>query len=149
MIISGQTAVAAGPAELWAVLSDPARLAEALPGVGDVAVEDERHFSAVAYPFTSLGQTRVSMEFEIAEQRPGEYVHITGTGSSGENQLSLSVTLKLAADGDGTTASWRAEVLVRGVLRSLLQRGLGELMREQVEAVLVAGAQLSGAGRGS
>ena len=37
-----------------------------------------------------------------------------------------------------------AETL-RGVLRSLLQRGLGSLFNEQVEAVLAAGALLSAA----
>ena len=40
-------------------------------------------------------------------------------------------------------ASWSADVQLRGVLRSLLQRGIGSLFNEQVEAVLAAGALLS------
>jgi uncharacterized protein len=148
MIISGSQTVAAPRDALWAVLSDPARLAETLPGVGDVSVEDERHFSAVVRPITALGATRVAIDFEIVEQRPSEYVRISGLGSAGENQLQLSIDLDLASDGEQTVASWTATVQIRGVLRSLLQRGLGSLFNEQVEAVLAAGARLSEAASG-
>ncbi len=148
MIVKGQSTVAAGPQELWAVLSDPARLAEALPGVGEVSIEDERRFSAVAHPLTALGATRVALEFEIVEQRTNELVRIIGTGSAGENLLALSVTLELTGDAAATTAGWTAELHLRGGLSSLLQRGLGELFNEQVEAVLATAAALSGAGHG-
>ncbi len=148
MIVSGEMTVAAAREELWAVLSDPERLAQALPGVGEVAVEDETHFSAVAHPITALGETRVAMEFEITEARPGEFVRIAGSGSSGENLIALSIALTLASEDTDTRASWQAELFARGVLASLLQRGLGELLREQVDAVLAAGALISGAGRG-
>jgi len=131
MIVSGEMSVAVGREELWAVLSDPQRLAQALPGVSDVTIEDEQHFSAVAHPFTALGETPVALEFEIVEVRAGEFVAIA-----------------LASTADGTTASWRAEVGLRGVLASLLQRGLAELLREQVDAVLCAAAAISTADRG-
>jgi carbon monoxide dehydrogenase subunit G len=149
MIVSGQMTVASPREELWAVLSDPGRLAQALPGVGDVSVQDERHFSAVAHPFTALGETRVALDFEIVEARPGEFVRIAACGRSGENLLQLSIALELASAGEETQASWRAELLLRGVLASLLQRGLGELLREQVESVLCAGARISESDRGS
>jgi carbon monoxide dehydrogenase subunit G len=148
MIVSGEMTLASPPPELWAVLSDPARLAQALPGVGEVSVEDDRRFSAVAHPVTALGETRVAMDFEIVEQRPGEFVRIAGLGSSGENLVSLSIALELQPAGEQTRASWNAEIQLRGVLASLLQRGIGELLREQVEAVLLAGA-LSQSERGS
>jgi uncharacterized protein len=141
VMISGSTGVAAPRDELWAVLSDPARLAQALPGVSDVSIEDDRRFSAVARPLTALGETRVAMAFEIVEQRPPEHVRIAGSGSAGENLIELSIALDLAPDGARTAASWSAEVQVRGVLASLLQRGLGALVNEQVEAVLAAGVR--------
>jgi uncharacterized protein len=149
MIVSGEMTLASPREELWAVLADPARLAQALPGVGDVSIEDERHFSAVAHPVTALGETRVAMDFEIVEQRPGEFVRIDGSGHAGENLIDLSVALELTTAGEQTRASWRAELLLRGVLASLLQRGAGELLREQVESVLAAGAAISASGGGS
>ena len=99
MIVSGEMTVASPREELWAVLSDPARLAQALPGVGEVSIEDERRFSAVAHPFTALGETRVAMDFEIVEQRPGEFVRIDGSGHAGENLIAVSVALELKAAG--------------------------------------------------
>src|SRR5208283_690373 len=65
MIVSGQASLAAGREELWAVLADPGRLAQTLPHVSEVSIEDEHRFSAVAHPFTALGETRVAMEFEV------------------------------------------------------------------------------------
>jgi len=149
MIVCGQASLAAPREELWAVLADPARLAQTLPDVSDVSIEDEHRFSAVAHPVTALGETRVAMEFEVAEQRHGEYVRIVGTGSSGENLVAVEIALELASEGDGgTAASWRAELALRGVLSSLLQRAAGGLLREQVESVLAAGVALSEGERG-
>lgn len=149
MIVSGQASLAAPREELWAVLADPGRLAQMLPHVSDISIEGEHRFSAVAHPVTALGETRVALEFEVAEQRHGEYVRIVGSGSSGENLLELDVALELSSDGDGATdASWRAELALRGVLSSLLQRVAGELLREQVESVLAAGVALSEGDRG-
>ena len=145
MIVRGSSSVSAPREQLWAVLSDPGRLAEAMPGVEGVTVEDERRFSAIALVSTALGETRLIMDFEVREQRPGEQVLITGSGRVGENLVAIEVELELADEGARTQASWRAEVLLRGVLGSLLQRGLAALLNEQVEAVLSAGAALSGA----
>jgi len=148
MIVRGSTSVGAPRAALWSVLSDPARLGEALPGVDHVAIEDDRRFSADVRAATALGETPLALDFEIVEQRPGEFVRIDGAGSAGENQLALSVELSLADDGAGTTASWSADVRLRGVLGSLLQRGLPSLFNEQVGAMLAAGALMCEAAGG-
>ena len=148
MIVRGSSSVGAPRERLWAVLSDPRSLAEAMPGVEGVNVEDERRFGAVAVIATALGETRLIMDFEVREQRPGEQVLIAGSGRVGENLVALEVELELIDAGAGTQASWRAEVLLRGVLASLLQRGLAALLNEQVEAVLAAGAAMSGAAAG-
>jgi carbon monoxide dehydrogenase subunit G len=148
MIVSGEMSVAVGREELWAVLSDPQRLAQALPGVSDVTIEDEQHFSAVAHPFTALGETPVAAIATNSPARTSTISNSSATGSAGENLLTLTLSLELASTADGTTASWRAEVGLRGVLASLLQRGLAELLREQVDAVLCAAAAISTADRG-
>ena len=147
MIVEGSSIVAAGREGLWDVLSDPARLAEALPGVQAVSVDDERRFSAVARPRTALGVTALSLDFEILEQRAFEFVRISAAGSAGEGLVAFTIELSLEDAGAQTQASWRADVALRGVLSSLLQRSLGPLFNQQVEDVLEAGARVSdGAG---
>jgi len=149
MIVEGSASVAAPRERLWAVLSDPASLAGALPGVDAISVEDSSRFSALARPRTALGETPVAMDLEVADQRPPEHVRISGSGRAGESLLTFEIELDLAGEGDRTTAGWRAEVALSGVLGSLLQRGLGPLFNQQVEEVLAAGARISeGAGTG-
>jgi carbon monoxide dehydrogenase subunit G len=143
MIVTGSSSVAAPRERLWQLLSDPAQLGEALPGVDAVSLDGDNRFSALARPRTSLGETRMEMNFEIAEQRPSEYVRISGSGYAGESLLSLMIELELADGGAARTeASWRAEVALRGVLSSLLQRSIGPLFNQQVEEVLDAGARI-------
>ena len=149
MIVVGSSTVAAAREGLWEVLSDPARLAEALPGVEAVSFDDERRFSAVARPRTALGETRLAMDFEILEQRASEYVRISAGGSAGEGLVAFTIELTLEDAGAQTQASWRADVALRGVLASLLQRSLGPLFNQQVEDVLEAGARISESAGGS
>jgi carbon monoxide dehydrogenase subunit G len=149
MIIVGSRTVAAPREGLWEVLSDPARLAQSLPGVEAVSVDDERHFSAVARPRTALGETRLALEFEILEQRASEYVRIGAGGSAGEGLVAFTIELSLEQQGAETQASWRADVALRGVMRSLLQRSLAPLFNQQVEDVLEAGARISEGAGGS
>ena len=146
MIVSGRSVVPMPVAELWATLSDPSRLGEALPHVDTVDVRDDANFSATLRADTGLGQTPLRMEFEIADRRDGEHVRIVGTGLAGENQLWMSVELDLSSEGDGdSAASWMADVRVRGVLASLVQRNLPALVTDQIDGVLLV-AQQAGSG---
>jgi carbon monoxide dehydrogenase subunit G len=145
MNVSGRSVVPLPAAELWTVLSDPARLGEALPHVDTVDVRDDANFSATLRVPTGLGQTPLRMDFEIADRREGEHVRIVGSGVAGENEIWMSVGLDLSSDGDGSAASWTADVRVRGVLASLVQRNLPALVTDQVNGVLLV-AQQAGSG---
>jgi hypothetical protein len=96
MIVSGRTVVPVAVPELWAALSDPARLGQALPHVDTVDVRDDGSFSAIARPRTGLGDTPLRMEFEIADRREGEHVRIVGSGLAGENTVSLNTSSSIS-----------------------------------------------------
>jgi carbon monoxide dehydrogenase subunit G len=138
VIVSGTSTLSLSPPEAWAALSDPARLGDAIPHVDSVDVASDGSFSAVARPVTGLGSSPLRMDFEIADRREGEHVRILGSGLAGENFVQLAVELDLSPDAGGTRASWTADVHVRGVLASLVQRSLPLLVAEQVDAVLAA-----------
>ena len=146
MNVSGRSSVPMPVSELWAALSDPARLGDALPHVDTVDVHDDANFSATLRVGTGLGQTPLRMDFEIADRRDGEHVRIVGTGVAGENSMWMSVALDLSPEGDGgSAAAWTADVRLRGVLASLLQRNLAAIVRDQINGVLLV-AQQAGSG---
>jgi carbon monoxide dehydrogenase subunit G len=68
-----------------------------------------------------------------------------GSGQTGENQVWMSVELDLTSEDEGSAASWTADVRVRGVLASLVQRNLPALVTDQVNGVLLV-AQQAGSG---
>jgi uncharacterized protein len=143
--VSGRSSLSVPAAELWSALSDPGRLGEALPHVDVVDVRDDSNFSATLRAPTGLGQTPLRMDFEIADRREGEHVRIVGTGVAGENEIWMSVELDLSSEDEGSAASWTADVRVRGVLASLVQRNLPALVTDQVNGVLLV-AQQAGSG---
>jgi carbon monoxide dehydrogenase subunit G len=145
MIVSGRTSVAMPAAELWSVLSDPVRLGEALPHVDTVDVRDDANFSATLRVPTGLGQIPLRADFEIADRREGEHVRIVGSAVAGENEVWMSIELDLSSQDEGSAASWTADVRVRGVLASLVQRNLPALVTDQVNGVLRV-AQQAGSG---
>jgi carbon monoxide dehydrogenase subunit G len=145
MNVSGRAVVPMPASELWAALSDPSHLGEALPHVDVVDVHGDGSFSATFRVPTGLGQTPLRMDFEIADRRDGEHVQVVGSGVVGENQVWMSIGLDLSAQDEGSAASWTADVRVRGVLGSLVQRNLPALVTDQVNGVLRV-AQQAGSG---
>lgn len=140
MIVSGHAHVAAAPAQLWASLSDPRRLAEQLPEVQELEIADESHFAAVVQAPSALGASVFAMQFSISDRREAEHVRIEAHGLGGENLVELAIELALAPDAAGTEVDWTADVRVRGVLASLVQRALPAIVSEQVTELLTLGA---------
>jgi carbon monoxide dehydrogenase subunit G len=144
MRVEGERRAAAAPAELWRSLSDPRALGEALPNVDLVDVEGDDRFSASVRFATGVGITPLRMRFAVSDRREGEHVRITGSGHGGDHAVDLDVELDLAAAGSGSAVRWRADVRVLGPLRSLGQRALPGLVRDQVDAVLAAAEREAG-----
>jgi carbon monoxide dehydrogenase subunit G len=137
MHVDGSYRAAVASEELWAALSDPVRLGEALPEVGAVDVVDADRFSASVRPATNLGVTPLRLDVHIAERAAGERVRIVGDGAGGEHRVAFDVELRLTPRGsDGCEVAWRAGVQAYGVLASLTQRVLPALLRDQVTLAL-------------
>ena len=132
-------------AETWSRLSDMERLGNALPTVQLVDVDGADRFRAVFRPATGLGFTPLTMAFTVAERVEPQRLRVTGTGGAAEYAVSVDTSFELVADGDETQVHWSVDAHVHGVLRSLTQRVLPELVRDQVVAVLAAATALQAA----
>jgi carbon monoxide dehydrogenase subunit G len=145
MRIEGNLSVAAAKADVWAVLTDPKRITPLLPG-GEILAQDDTTWRARLSAPTALGDSSFNFTFNLVEQRPDEYVRITGHGDGSQNVIDLTADLSLSEHNGGTEVLWRSDVRLRGVLASLGQRSLPYVLRDKIEGVLKAiEAQRSGA----
>ena len=145
MKVVGIERLAMPTAETWSRLSDLERLGNALPAAQVVDVEQPDRFTAVFRPRTGLGVTPLTMVFTVAERSEPQRLRVTGTGGAAEYALAIDASFELVADGDATEVHWSVDAHVHGVLRSLTQRVLPELVRDQVAGVLAAATALQAA----
>jgi carbon monoxide dehydrogenase subunit G len=132
-------------AEAWSRLSDLERLGNALPAVQVVDVEAPDGFTAAFRPTTGLGVTPVTMAFTVVERAEPNRLRVRGTGGASEYAVAVDASFELVADGTATQVHWSADVHVHGILRSLTQRVLPQLVGDQVAAVLEAATALQAA----
>jgi len=142
MKVVGIERLAMSSAETWSRLSDLERLGHALPAAQVVDVEQPDRFTAVFRPRTGLGVTPLTMVFTVAERSEPQRLRVTGTGGAAEYAIAVDASFELVADGDATQVHWSVDVHVHGVLRSLTQRVLPQLVRDQVAEVLATATAL-------
>jgi len=127
-------------AEVWAKLSDPQSLGGALPAVESVEVGGDDEFEATFRPTTGLGSTPMKVAFAVAEREEPSRLVVSGHGGAAEYAVRLRAAFELAEAGGGTDVGWTLELHLHGVLRSLTQRVIEQLARQQVAAVLASAA---------
>lgn len=138
MNVSGSERLSLSPAEAWGRLSDPRRLGESLPAVERLEVSGGDAFEASFRPLTGLGATPMTVAFEVSERSRPRRLVVTGNGGGGEYAVRLRAAFELGEADGGTEVRWALDLHLHGVLRSLTQRVIEQLARQQVAAVLAA-----------
>lgn len=136
MKLEGSEHIHLPPDQVWARLSDPRSLGEALPAVEEVELGSDGSFEASFRPTTGLGATPMAVAFEVAERDEPTRLVVTGHGGAAEYAVRLRAAFELAEAGDCTDVRWTLDLHLHGVLRSLTQRVIEQLARQQVAAVL-------------
>lgn len=130
MKLSGTARLSASPERVWAALNDPVVLARTIPGCQQLTETgpDEYRMTVSAgvasIKGTYLGQVRLA-----DKQEPTSYV-LHASGSGGPGTVSAVCTVRMAADGDGTTLSYDADAVVGGVIAGVGQRVLSGVARK-------------------
>lgn len=146
--LDGKIAIAAPPAEVWALLLDPERLASCVPGVRDVRAVDARTFTGAIG--AAVGPLQSDFSFTtvvVRETFPDDLgVEMEGTDAMTKSTLRAEVTITLAEPEPGRTEMrYRATITVKGrlailgemILRASAGAMIGEVakrMRAQLEA---------------
>ena len=152
MRVEGERSFAAPRETVWAVLNDPAKMAELMPGVESFDVQDDRHWTANVKIPLGLGGLRMSMHFDKVEERELEYAKLNAKGTGVGAMLSMVTSFDLSDADGGTAMKWEADVSIAGPVGAMGQRVLQPIVNQQVGQVLnaldkqVTEASASGAG---
>ena len=139
MKVEGTREFKASRETVWAVLNDPAQMANLLPGVESFEVEDERHWKANVKIPLGLGGLKMSMNFDKVEERAPEYAKLVAKGTGVGAMLNMETQFHLSEVSSGGTAmEWVADVKIAGPVGSMGQRVLQPIVNQQVGNVLGA-----------
>jgi carbon monoxide dehydrogenase subunit G len=138
MKVEGTRSFAAPRDRVWAVLNDPERMAQLMPGVESFDIRDNRHCRANVKVPLGLGSLPLAFDFEKTDERTLEFARLHAKGNGVGAIVSLDTQFHLADSGDGTEMRWEADVRIAGPVGSMGQRVLQPIVNQQVSNVLNA-----------
>jgi uncharacterized protein len=138
MKVTGERTYAAPRETLWAVLNDPAQMAELMPGVESFDVHDDRHWRANVKIPLGLGGLRLSINFEKLDERKPDFAKLHAKGTGVGALMDLTTQFELDERDGGTAMRWEADVKIAGPVGSMGQRVLQPIVNQQVQQVLNA-----------
>ena len=139
MKVEGTREFAASRETVWAVVNDPAQMANLMPGVESFEIVDERHWKANVKIPLGLGGLKMAMNFDKLEERPPEYAKLMAKGTGVGAMLTMETQFNLAESATGgTSMRWEADVKIAGPVGSMGQRVLQPIINQQVGNVLTA-----------
>jgi uncharacterized protein len=137
--VSGTKEFDAPRETVWAVLDDPAQMAQIMPGVESFEIKDDRHWQAKVKIPLGLGGLKMTIEFEKLAETPPEFASLNAKGNGVGALMNMTTEFRLRADGpDHTTMDWSADVKIAGPVGSMGQRVLQPIVNQQVGNVLTA-----------
>lgn len=119
--------------ELWNYFTDPDVLAEAAPGCKEMSLESPSEIEAVLS--VGVGSVRPTFDVDVTvtqADRP-EVLEMVASGADNRSSFETTAEMTLLENGSGTTAEWRAEANVSGLIASLGQRALGSVTNRLVK----------------
>ena len=126
--VSGERTFAAAPERVFELLTDPAVIAGALPGVRSHRVVDDDHWEAKVKPPLPLFPA-VTVRMEVIERRPPTHAGLRAHGHGFE----ITSHFDLQAQAFGTVMRWSTDVHLPGG-----GHGLERIARAQAEHTLDA-----------
>jgi carbon monoxide dehydrogenase subunit G len=127
-VVSGDRRFAAPPERVFAALTDPNVIAQALPGVRSHRVIDDDHWEAKVKPPLPLFPA-VTVRMEVIDRKPPTHAGVRAKSRG----IDITSTFDLSPDGDGTLMQWSTDVHVAGG-----GHGLEGVARHQAERTLDA-----------
>lgn len=134
MHLEGQFTANAARPDVYAFLTDPAKVSRHMPDVKDVVIEDADHFTVTARVGVSHIKGTMVVKLEIRDRQPPVSTTVigNGTGLASVVDMVTSFTLESSPGPHGpglrpsehTIVRWRGDVTISGKLAAFGPQGL-------------------------
>jgi len=131
---NGQEIIAAPVAEVWAFITDPAKIASCLPDVLESTVHDANNFDAVVQ--VAVGPVRGKFKFKVAldPQPAANHMNLKISGGGFGSVVDLLAGADIKDDGNATTTlDWNGTATMRGPVATVGGRVLDAQAKRVIE----------------
>jgi carbon monoxide dehydrogenase subunit G len=139
MHLDGEFTINASRPEVYAFLTDPARVSRHMPDVKNVVIEDDDHFTVTARVGVSHIKGDVTMKLAIKDRQPPVSTTVVGTGTGLASAVDMVTSFVLEERGGGTVVQWKGDVTISGRLAAFGPQGLlDRIARKNVDTFIEA-----------
>lgn len=131
MHFEGVFETSAPGAVVYAMVTDPSRVASCMPDLQKFEVRSAEEFDALVKIGVSFVRGDFSLRCKTVEKVPPSGVKMTVHGSGLGSAVDMGITVTIA-EGEKTSMRWGADATVSGKIASLGQR----LMESQAEKII-------------
>jgi 2-furoyl-CoA dehydrogenase large subunit len=120
----GEVRLPAAPADVYAVLMDPAALAKVIPGCSALIPAGEHRYRADVTVGVGIIKARYAAQVSLTDLHPPHSLRLSGTGISSAGTAKGSGVVTLEPDGSGTRLRYDYEAEVSGKVAAVGSRML-------------------------
>ncbi len=141
MKLAGQYILPAPPAKVWALLTDPIRLAKLLPGCERLDPDGPDRFKAAVKFGIAAISGKYAGTIEFAEKKPPKSMRMKLSGKGVPGFVDGVGHIELAETGGQTELRYTGEAQVGGMIASIGQRMIEGAARKIVDQFFAAAAE--------
>jgi len=136
MHLDGHFTVAAPQVDVYAFLTDPAKVSRHMPDVTGVVIDDADHFTVTARVGVAHIKGTMVVKLEIRDRRPPVGTTVVGKGTGLASVVDMTTSFVLEpGTGSETVVQWTADVTISGKLAAFGPQGLlDRIARKNVDA---------------
>jgi carbon monoxide dehydrogenase subunit G len=141
MKLAGQYILPAPPAKVWALLTDPERLAKLLPGCERLEPDGPDRFKAAVKFGTAAISGKYAGILEFAEKKPPKSMRMKLSGKGLSGFVDGAGQVELSEKGHQTELRYTGEAQVGGMIASVGQRMIEAAAKKIVDRFFAAAAE--------